>query len=77
MHPVELLKMGNSAFNSSRKKLGLHLVSAIILPGILGLGWEEEDKASALLTAGFLTPHFPVSAQDKTLGHRLHPLYCS
>ena len=77
MHPVELLKMGKSAFNSSRKKLGLPLESAIILPGILGLGWEEEDKATALPAAGFLTPHFPVSARDKTLVHRLHPLCCS
>lgn len=77
MHPVELLKMEKSAFNSSRKKLGLPLESVIILPGILGLGWEEEDKATALPAAGFLTPHFPVSAQDKTLVHRLHPLCCS
>ena len=44
MHPVELLKMGKSAFNSSRKKLGLPVGSAVILPGIPGLGWEEEEK---------------------------------
>ena len=45
MHPVELLKMGKSAFNSSRKKLGLPLLSADTKEF---WGWDGRRKTKLL-----------------------------